>query len=113
MRFWKPENIHYREVGQKTEFEIGEKRVQFPFSLLDLEATAIGYTFNYFKHGANGWQWFENNCKCDTKYNRQRRPFSTSCLQNWEYLWKDNAHADTLPTELETSTIDLLIGKRW
>ena len=40
----------------------------------------------------------------------QRRPFNTSCLQNWKYLWKDKALADTLPTELETSTIDLLIG---
>ena len=40
----------------------------------------------------------------------QRRPFNTRCLQNWEYLWKDNALADTLPTEIESSTIDLLIG---
>ena len=40
----------------------------------------------------------------------QRRPFNTSCLQNWEYLWKDNALADTLPTEIESSTIDLFIG---
>ena len=40
----------------------------------------------------------------------QRRPFDTSCLQNWEYLWKDNVLADTIPTGIETSTIDLLIG---
>ena len=42
---------------------------------------------------------------------KKRRPNNTSCLQNWEYLWKDKALADTLPTELETSAIDLLIGK--
>ena len=39
----------------------------------------------------------------------QRHPFNTNCLQNWKYLWKDNALADTLPSELESSTIDLLI----
>ena len=31
-------------------------------------------------------------------------------MQNWEYLWKDNVLADALPTKLENSTIDLLIG---
>ena len=40
----------------------------------------------------------------------QRRPFDTSCLKNWEYLWKENALADTLPSECESSTIDILIG---
>ena len=40
----------------------------------------------------------------------QRRPFNTSCLQNWEYLWKGNAHSDTLPRELESSREDWLIG---
>lgn len=40
----------------------------------------------------------------------QRRPFNTNCLKYWEYLWKENALADTLPSERESSTIDLLIG---
>ena len=39
----------------------------------------------------------------------QRRPFNTNCLQNWEYLWKNNALADTLPTEIESSTIPCFI----
>ena len=40
----------------------------------------------------------------------QRRPFDTSCLKNREYLWKENALADTLPSECASSTIDILIG---
>lgn len=40
----------------------------------------------------------------------QRRPGDTSCLQNWEYLWKNKALVDTIPTGIETLTIDLPIG---
>lgn len=40
----------------------------------------------------------------------QRRPFNADCLNNWNYLWKENSLADTLPNEREDATIDLLIG---
>ena len=40
----------------------------------------------------------------------QRWRMDSSCLKNWEYLWKHNALADTLPIEKESSTVDLLIG---
>lgn len=40
----------------------------------------------------------------------QRRSIDSSCLQNWEYLWKGNALADSIPTGIDTSKIDLLIG---
>ena len=40
----------------------------------------------------------------------QRRPLNKRFLQNWEYLWRDNVLVDALPTKIEKSTIDLLIG---
>ena len=40
----------------------------------------------------------------------QRRPLNKRFSQNWEYLWRDNLLADALPTKLENSTTDLLIG---
>ena len=40
----------------------------------------------------------------------QRRPVNHKSFQNWEYLWGEFPLADDLPKEIETSSIDLLIG---
>ena len=40
----------------------------------------------------------------------QRRPINLKSLENWDFLWKESALADTLPNEEESSTIELLIG---
>ena len=39
-----------------------------------------------------------------------RRPLQIDKSRNWEYLWSKISLADTLPTERETSTIDIKIG---
>ena len=40
----------------------------------------------------------------------QRRPVNLKTLENWNYLWKEFSLADDLPTEKETSSVELLIG---
>ena len=40
----------------------------------------------------------------------QRRPVNLKTLENWNYLWKEFSLADDLPTERETSSVELLIG---
>ena len=39
-----------------------------------------------------------------------RRPIQSKSIQNWEHLWKKENLADSLPTEKEETTVDLLIG---
>jgi hypothetical protein len=39
-----------------------------------------------------------------------RMPINEEISQNWDYLWKDIPLADSLPREVEASTIELLIG---
>ena len=39
-----------------------------------------------------------------------RRPVEMEKCKNWEYLWSNFTLADTLPTEKETGTIELLVG---
>ena len=39
----------------------------------------------------------------------QRRPVNIKTLENWNYLWKECSLADDLPTERETSSVELLI----
>lgn len=39
-----------------------------------------------------------------------RHPVNRATLKNWEHLWNEDNLADSLPTEKETTTIDLLIG---
>ena len=40
----------------------------------------------------------------------QRRPVNLKTLDNWNYLWNEFSQADDLPTERETSIVELLIG---
>ena len=40
----------------------------------------------------------------------QRRPVNLKTLDNWNYLWNEFSLADDLPTERETSSVELLIG---
>ena len=40
----------------------------------------------------------------------QRRPVSLKSLKNWEYLWTEVSLVDNLPSERETSSVELLIG---
>ncbi|XP_070550260.1 uncharacterized protein [Ptychodera flava] len=40
----------------------------------------------------------------------QRMPIDPEICQHWETLWKDIPLADSLPNDVETSTIELLIG---
>ena len=40
----------------------------------------------------------------------QRRPVNLKTLDNWTYLWNEFSLADDLPTERETSSVELLIG---
>ena len=40
----------------------------------------------------------------------QRRPVNLKSLKNWEYLWTEFSLADNLPSERETSSVELLIG---
>lgn len=40
----------------------------------------------------------------------QRRPVNLKSLKNWEYLWGEFPLADDLPSETETSSVELLIG---
>ncbi|CAC5412912.1 unnamed protein product [Mytilus coruscus] len=42
-----------------------------------------------------------------------RRPISVKKCQNYEYLWNNFSLADTLPTENEKTTIELLIGSKF
>ena len=40
----------------------------------------------------------------------QRRPVNLKTLDNWNNLWNEFSLADDLPTERETSSVELLIG---
>ena len=40
----------------------------------------------------------------------QRRPVNLKTLDNWNYLWNEFSLAGDLPTERETSSVELLIG---
>ena len=40
----------------------------------------------------------------------QRRPVNLKTLENWNYLWIEFSLADDLPTERETSSVELIIG---
>ena len=40
----------------------------------------------------------------------QRRHVNLKTLENWNYLWKEFSLANDLPTEKETSSVELLIG---
>lgn len=40
----------------------------------------------------------------------QRRPVNLKTLDNWDYLWNEFSLADDLPSERETSSVELLIG---
>ena len=40
----------------------------------------------------------------------QRRPVNLKSLDNWDCLWNEFSLADDIPTERETSSVELLIG---
>ena len=40
----------------------------------------------------------------------QRRPVNLKSLDNWDCLWTEFSLADDIPTETETSSVELLIG---
>ena len=40
----------------------------------------------------------------------QRRSVNLKSLDNWDCLWNEFSLADDIPTEGETSSVDLLIG---
>ena len=42
----------------------------------------------------------------------QRRPVNLKTLDNWNYLWNEFSLADDLPTERETSSVELANRKR-
>ena len=43
----------------------------------------------------------------------QRRPVNLKSLDNWDCLWNEFSLADDIPTERETSSVELLIGNVW
>ena len=43
----------------------------------------------------------------------QRRPVNLKSLDNWDCLWNEFSLADDIPTERETSSVELLIGNNY
>ena len=40
----------------------------------------------------------------------QRRPVNLKSLDNWDCMWNDFSLADDIPTERETSSVELFVG---